>query len=124
MIRESVMAHLSTTETSTVDGLLESCGLERTPESASALELLCFYTPELRLEGRRWKLARQSKASAILTAIDNYAISTGKKIFRASAALAHLPVEEQPTDDELENALRASHGQYQLLPNVMIKKSN
>ena len=89
---------------------------------AYAIEAILMMSPEFVSEENRWKLLHKGKTAAILSAIESYADATGKKIFRATAALANLPPGEQPTEDELRELLTKSHGCYELLPNSMIKR--
>jgi hypothetical protein len=98
------------------------CDLGKDAESLAALELLCHYTPELDLESGKWKVVGIGRGAQILAAIENYAVSTGKKIFRLAAALSAIPAHEHPTEAELTQALEMSHGRYQLMPNAMIRK--
>ena len=86
------------------------------------IESLLMLSPEVVIQDDSWILLKKGRTSAILSAIEAYADSTGKKIFRASAALANLPPDAQPTEDELLSALSASHGSFELLPNLMIKR--
>lgn len=124
MIRDRLLATLNDTPSGCSATLLaEQSGIGADAESIAAVELLCLFSPELVSEGNRWKLASSSRSSKILAAIENYATSTGKKIFRLSAALQAIPAHEHPTEDELAQALSASHGRFQLLPNAMIKRT-
>lgn len=124
MIRDRLLAVLSDSPSGCSGSLLaEQSGLGADVESIAAVELLCLYSPELVSDGSRWKLASSSRTSLILAAIENYAISSGKKIFRLSAALQTIPVHEHPTEDDLAQALSASHGRFRLLPNAMIKRT-
>ncbi len=92
--------------------------------SIAALDSMLLFFPEVVREGSRWKIAAQkSRSSRILAAIESYADSTGKKIFRLSTALASIPAHEHPTEEELSHILSASHGKYQLLKNAMIKRN-
>lgn len=89
---------------------------------AYAIEAILMMSPEFACEEGRWKLLHKGKSAAILSAIESYADATGKKIFRATAALSNLSPGEQPTEEELREILTKSHGCYELLPNSMIKR--
>ena len=104
--------------------LVEACDLPVDPENAAAVQLLIHYMPEIVRDGDRWTLARVGKSSKILSAIENYAVSSGRKVFRLSSALAGIPANEHPTEDELRQALELSHGRFELLPNAMIRKTS
>jgi hypothetical protein len=124
MIRDRLLTILNDTPSGcSATTLAEQSGVGTEPESVAAVEFLCLFSPELVSDGSRWKLATSSSSGKILAAIENYATSSGKKIFRLSAALQGLPAHEHPTEDELAQALSASHGRFQLLPNAMIKRN-
>ena len=71
----------------------------------------------------KWKIAQAGRSATILAEIENYSVSTGRKIFRLSSALGRIPIHEHPNEDELKQALDLSHGKYELLPNAMIKRN-
>jgi hypothetical protein len=89
-----------------------------------AAEVLLSYSPELVVDNGEWKLAKSGRTAAILAAIENYSVSTGRKIFRLSSALQAIPAHEHPTETELQQALAMSRGRYDLLPNAMIKRND
>jgi hypothetical protein len=65
----------------------------------------------------------KGRAAQLLAAIENYADTSGRKIFRLAAALSSLPASEYPTEEELQNILASSNGRFALLPNAMIKRN-
>lgn len=122
MIRDQLFANLGASTKGLPLDQLSSQFCSKDEYSLSAIEALLLLSPEVGSDGANWILRKKGRTSSILSAIEAYADSTGKKIFRASAALANLPPEEQPTEDELISALTASHGSFELLPNLMIKR--
>lgn len=125
MIRDQLLVSLGDTPGGAAVGSLgELCDLGKDAEAIAALELLCHYMPELGLDGGKWKVTTISRGAQILAAVENYAVSSGKKIFRLASALSAIPAHEHPTEDELTQALEMSHGRYQLLPNAMIRKNH
>lgn len=123
MIRDRLISSLGdNTGGATINSLAEQCEVGKDAEALAALEMLCHFTPELGIDSDKWKVARVGRGAQILAAVENYAVSSGKKIFRLSAALSAVPAHEHPTEDELTQALEMSHGRYQLLPNAMIRK--
>jgi hypothetical protein len=125
MIRDRVLGFLADTQGgASASEIAEECGFRTDAETAAAFELLCHYAPELIKENDRWKVAKAGRSSQILAAIESYALSSGKKIFRLSTALASIPAHEHPAEEELKQALEMSHGRFQLLANAMIKKND
>lgn len=123
MIREKLIACLSETDGASAGSLLQSAGMSSDPESLSAAELLLHYSSDVVLDGGKWKVAQAGKSATILAAIRNFASSSGRKIFRLSSALAQIPPHEHPNEEELKAALDLSHGEFELLPNAMIKRN-
>ena len=95
-----------------------------TPEVVASCELLCLYADEMALVDGKWQLLKKDRASAILTELTNFCETSGKRIFRVSAALARLAAHEHPTEDELKRAVDLSNGKFSLLNNSMVKRSN
>lgn len=92
------------------------------PERVAAIEAILLLSPEVRRDDGRWKLSSESRTMRILSAIDAYADTSGRRIFRVSSALANLPPSEHPTEAELTTVINSSGGRYQLMPNAMIKR--
>lgn len=123
MIRQALLSRLEVVDGDTISGLLHFSGLSVDAESSAAAELLLQYSSEVVFEDGKWRVAQAGKSSTILAAIKNYGVSSGRKIFRLSSALAQIPAHEHPNEDELKAALDLSHGEYELLPNAMIKRN-
>jgi hypothetical protein len=125
MIRDQLIAMLDRNPGGlSSQALLERTELRSDPYVIAAVDSFLLLSSEVKREGNLWKLIGQSRTAKILSAIDAYAKSTGKKIFRLSTALEGLPAHEHPTEEELIRALKASNGQYKLLPNAMIKRNS
>ncbi len=88
------------------------------------MEALLVLSPEVRLIDGRWRLIEVARRDRILAAVEAYASTTGKKLFRAAAALDGLSLKDQPTIEELKGVLASSGGRYSLLPNAMIKRND
>lgn len=101
--------------------IAEALSQEGSPESLGAIEFLCLMSPDFQLVNGFWLTTRVGKAAAVLLALENHATSTGKRIFRSSAALEGLPADSLPTEDELVLILQGSGQRFELLPNQMIK---
>jgi hypothetical protein len=101
--------------------LAEVLGAGASPETLGALELLCVLSTDLRSVSGAWRTTRVGKAAAVLAAFENYAIATGKRIFRSTSAMDGLPEEILPTEDELAQIVDSSDGRFELLPNQMVK---
>src|SRR5689334_18554841 len=98
MIRDQVLGVLSnSSDGASIKGIIEQCELSTDSETAAAIEIICHYIPEITRDGDKWKLAQAGRYSKILAAIENYALSSGKKIFRLSSALDVIPANEHPT---------------------------
>ena len=125
MIRDLLLAHLAEADAGTsITSLLAAIDSPRDAETAYATEVLLGYSPELLFGNGEWTLTKVGRASTILAAIENYSVSTGRKIFRLSSALQTLPAHEHPTESELHQALATSRGRFDLLPNAMIKRND
>jgi hypothetical protein len=103
--------------------LLAQAGLDT--QDADLAEAILLLSPEVgHGESRRWRLLDCGRVGRLLAAIDGFAASSGRKLFRAEAALADLPAHEHPTQEELQEAIEASGGRYSLLPNLMIRRNS
>jgi hypothetical protein len=107
----------------TTSALAQQLDWQPEPDTLHALEALLIFHSEVDLEGRKWKIIKKSRKNNILSAIEAYANSSGKKIFRLSAALTEIPTNEHPTEDELKEILDGTNGNFQLLRNAMIKRN-
>ncbi|MDM4018185.1 hypothetical protein [Roseiconus lacunae] len=123
MIRDKLLSRLTELDGASVTGLLQGSDVAIGPESTAAAELLLQYSSDVVLDDGKWKIAQAGRSATILAAIKNYATSSGRKIFRLSSALAKIPPHEHPNEDELRQALDHSHGEFELLPNAMIKRN-
>ena len=124
MIRDQLLSKLETNPKGlTTSTLVQQLDLQIGPEILCALEALLAFCSEVGFEGHKWKIVKRGRKIKILSAIESYANSSGKKIFRLSAALSGLPINEYPTEDELREMFDASSGQFQLLRNAMIKRN-
>lgn len=103
--------------------LLAQAGLDAV--DADLAEAILLLSPEVgHSEGGRWRLLDSGRMGRLLATIDSFAASSGRKLFRAEAALADLPAHEHPTQEELQDAIEASGGRYSLLPNLMIRRNS
>ena len=124
MIRERLFGELLASPTGLdLPSLLSKMRIDAGTSASAAIEAILMLCPEVYLAESRWRMGSRGKASRILSAIEVYTSSTGKKIFRASAALSSLSADEHPTADELREILGSSGGRFTLLPNDMIKRN-
>lgn len=125
MLREELIGILNQEQREhSATRLCEKLGHPASAENMAVVEALLMFSPEFEKVAQVWKLVKKGRTARILTAIENYADATGRKIFRLSTALADLPPHEHPTEDELRHALESSHGRFQILPNAMIKRND
>jgi hypothetical protein len=124
MIRDRILSKLSESGGATIGALLQSAALPLNAETSAAVEVLLHYSRDVVTGDGKWKLADEGKSATLLAQIKNYSVATGRSIFRLSSALAQLPPHEHPNEDELRQALDLSHGEYELLPNAMIKRNH
>jgi hypothetical protein len=101
--------------------IAEALSEDSSPESLGAIEFLCLMSPDFQTVNGAWLTTRVGKAAAVLVALENYVTSTGKRIFRSSAALEGLPADTLPTEEELVQILESCGQRFELLPNQMIK---
>lgn len=124
MIRDRIIRELQASPTGLdLPSLLSRMGIDVASAASAPVESILVLSPEVYFAESRWRIGSKSKASRILSAVEVYTGSTGKKIFRASAALGSLSADEQPTVDELREILGSSGGRFTLLPNDMIKRN-
>lgn len=126
MLRDQIITVIDATPGGlSVEAIAEQVGYPKDLNSLGIIEAFLLFSQEVFQDGHNWKMAAQhSRASRLLAAIEAYADSTGKKIFRLSAALANIPAHEHPTEDELSHILSATNDRYQLLKNAMIKRND
>lgn len=97
---------------------------DNAPYLQAADEALLMFSPEASRKGAGWKLSRKTKGSRIVDAITLYSDTTGKKIFKLSAALEGWAIEDMPTPEELEQAIESTNERFSLLKNAMIKRNS
>ena len=90
-------------------------------ERLGAIELLCALNPSVSHSAGGWRSSQMGKASSVILALENFAASTGKRIFRASSALEGLAADVLPTQAEFEEVIRNEGNKFEMLPNGMIK---
>jgi hypothetical protein len=124
MIRDRVLKELQVSPMGLdLPSLLSKVGIDAVSSASSAVESILVLSSEVYLAESKWRIGSKSKSSRILSAIEVYTGSTGKKIFRVSAALSSLSADEHPTADELREILGSTGGRFTLLPNAMIKRN-
>jgi len=123
MIRDKLLSRLAETSGISIAGVLQGSDIAVNAETTAAAELLLQYSPDVVFDDGKWKVAQAGRSATIFAAIHNYSVSSGRRIFRLSSALAQIPPHEHPNEDELKQALDLSHGEYELLPNAMIKRN-
>lgn len=122
MMYERIRQQLDASSTGLVSReLCDKVGVSATAENIAMVDIICELSPAIVVEDGHWRASGSTKTKAVLAALRNHAQTTGKSIFRASSALAGLPVEQQPTQEELASIVEMGHGHFQLLPNNMIK---
>ena len=108
----------------TTTEVAEAIGLPTSAESLAAVDLLLTLSPEVNVFSNGWVASVDTRDRRILGALRAYAEAhPEKRIFRGVAALGHLPAEDQPTDQQLQELLTMT-GEFQLLANAMIKRGS
>lgn len=124
MIHDQLIAKLEKNPKGlSTSALAEQLDLPSGSETLCALEAILTFCSEVGLEDQKWKIIKSGRKNKILNAIESYANFSGKKIFRLSAALSGLPINDYPTEEELREMFDAMNGQFQLLRNAMIKRN-
>jgi hypothetical protein len=125
MIRDELLRRICTIpEGVPPSGLQDRTGLNSDSEDCALIEALLLLSPEVRYEGGVWRPVSGNRAFRVLAEIRRYSAATGKRIFRLSSALAELPPQEHPTEEELKVILAATEPEFELLPNAMVKRIN
>ncbi len=102
-------------------GELETALRQKGLAPASGLvECLLRLSQKVSCKSDRWLRKTDSKAEAVIAALERHAQSTGRHLFKAETALAGLPVESKPTEDELVSILRDTKS-FEVLKNGMIQ---
>lgn len=124
MLRDEMMAVLREFPTGlSTSGMLGRLNMDLHSKSAAVVEALLLLAPEVSSVQGTWRLAKKGRDGTILDAIEIYAVDTGRRIFRASAALERIPLHERPSEEELRRTIEQSGGRYELLPNQMIRRN-
>jgi hypothetical protein len=124
MIRDRILSELQTSPSGmSLPSLLSTMKIDGGTPNAAAVEAILLLLPDIYFAESRWRTSLKGKVARILSAIEAYASSTGKRIFRAGPALSSLAVDEHPTEDELREVLASSGGRFTLLPNEMIRRN-
>ena len=125
MMRERILTELHNSPGGLVaSSLLARLKVDASTFEAAAVEALLMLSSDIYIAESRWRTNLKGKSARILSAIEAYTSSTGKKIFRASSALSSLAPDEHPTADELRGVLESSGGRFTLLPNEMIRRNS
>jgi hypothetical protein len=123
MIRDELIQSLRQAPAGlTTTTLLAQVGINAT--DADVAEAVLLLSPEVGQAEGRWRLLDCGRIGRLLGAIEAHAAASGRKLFRAEAALAFLPAHEHPTQEELQDAIEASGGRFSLLPNLMIRRNS
>ncbi len=124
MIRGRLLSELQASPSGmSLPSLLSTMKVDSGTPTAAALEAILLLSQDIYFAESRWRTSLKGKAARILSAIEAYASSTGKKIFRAGSALSSLGIDEHPTADELRYVLDSCGGRFTLLPNEMIRRN-
>lgn len=124
MIRDRILSELQASPSGmSLPSLLSTMKIDGGTPTAAAVEAILLLLPDIYFSESRWRTSLKGKAARILSAIEAYASSTGKRIFRAAPALSFLAVDEHPTEDELREVLASCGGRFTLLPNEMIRRN-
>jgi hypothetical protein len=125
VIRDQLLGELRNSITGlTLPSILSRLRIDAHSPAAAAVEAVLILSPDTQCVESRWKLSLKGRSARILSAIEAYSSSTGKKIFRAGPALAALTTDEHPTADELREVLDSSGDRFTLLPNEMIRRNS
>ena len=120
-IREAILRCLaSSPEGCSVQRVAKDLELDRSGEGLATVEAFLLLSPECYQEGDHWRVRSTNRRARLLSELQRYADSSGRRIFRLSTALGDVAPHEHPTEDELAGILEGS--EFELLPNAMIKR--
>ena len=123
MTQDRLLQYLSvaTGPVETLD-LAAALGFDPTPEDRGVVEVIATLCPGVRWLGGGWVASTDTPGRRVTSALKSYSdANPSKRIFRLSAAIGHLPAQDQMTEDQLRATLSQS-SDFQLLPNAMIKR--
>lgn len=89
----------------------------------SVPECLLLLSDQVAYRGGRWFRRTTSKSDAVVEALHQYVRDTGRRVFKAEAALRQLLPEQQPTREELGQIVLDA-GEFELLKNDMIRRKD
>lgn len=87
------------------------------------VECLLLLSRNFTGKGNRWFLKTDDKLEAVMEVVKRYIEESGRRIFKADAALRGLPDNLKPTREELAQILLFSN-KYELLKNDMIREKD
>lgn len=125
MIRETLLQKVAVSrDPVSTAALASSAGLDSSPETLAAVDVLLAFSPEVNQYLDGWVMSVDTRDRRILNALhDHVAAYPDKKIFRVAAALGNMSAEDQMTEQQLQ-ALLCRTGEFELLPNAMIKRGS
>lgn len=87
----------------------------------SVVECLLRLSDQVTAQGACWFRKGSSKEDVVVDALRLYARESGRRLFKAEAALSVLAPEHQPTREELARIVLEA-GEFELLKNQMIRR--
>ncbi len=125
MKRELLIKYISASRTPvTTVAAASAIGLAGSAELLAAVDLLLKFSPEVTPLSEGWVASAETRERRVLGALRAYAEAhPDKRIFRGTAALGHLPTEDQMTEQELRELLSRTD-EFKLLANGMIKRGS
>lgn len=120
-LREGILRCLANSaEGCTTRHIAQTLEFNQSAEELATIEAFLLLSPECYQEGQRWRAKSTNRRARLLSELQRYADSSGRRIFRLATALGDVPPHDHPTEDELGAILDGSD--FELLPNAMIKR--
>lgn len=125
MIRDNLLQKVAVSrDPVSTAALAASTGLDFSSETLAAVDVLLALSLEVNQYLDGWVMSVDTRDRRILNALHDHVTSyPEKKIFRVVAALGNLSAEDQMTEQQLQ-ALLSRTGEFELLPNAMIKRGS
>ncbi len=99
-------------------------GLSPSPEANAAVDVLLELSPGVNSISGGWEVSADTREGRVLRALRTYVEThPHRRIFRAAAALGHLPAEDQMIEQQLRDLLSRTV-EFRLLANAMIKRES
>lgn len=122
-VEKEIVSYMSQRPTGAVTREVESYLVEQGINAKPGLvEAIMLLSPRFREQNNIWYRQITDKVEAVYEALETYNLANqDKAVFKLENVLANVPLQLQPTIDELPNLINQS-GRYVMLKNNMVRR--